>query len=484
MKIRNGADYLQSLQDGREIWLNGKRINNVTDCAQFKGTLTSIASSYDLKNKDEYEKSLKVQSETNVEIPVYYRIPRNAEDLVALRRGIEIYCEAISGGFMDRLPEAVASALFPMLIAVSGEIGKTNKSYEENIRNFHSYCAENDILACFSRADPRGDRSKGPLEQDDPDLTLRIVEKTSGGLIVRGAKHTATPAPFAHEIIVIPGAPYRSEREGQYSLCFSVPISTKGVKVVCREPAAPEGGNQDDNPLGSRFDEIDGFVIFDDVLVPWERVFIGGEVNLTTGATWQNQELRSWAGFNYLIKAAMKTKLLIGATYLLSEWNGTNMFPATREGVADILMYMANIRSHITAAQLTPKSFNGIAMPNPEAILSGRWYAIKNYHSMINLVEDVCGVQMDVSPSITDLGGPLGPTIEKYFSWKGVRGKERLKLLKFLGDLAVTRFAGHKELFQYYSEGVSYFNRMGLYNIYDFKECVDSVNKFANLQRI
>jgi len=125
---------------------------------------------------------------------------------------------------------------------------------------------------------------------------------------------------------------------------------------------------------------------------------------------------------------------------------------------------------------------DGIATPNPEAILSGRWYRIKNYHHIVNLVEDICGIQMDVSPSMKDFEGPLGSTLEKYYTWKGVPGRERVKLLKLIGDLTVTKYAGHKELFQFYSEGPSFPNRLGLSMIYDFADCVKAAKGLAGVE--
>ncbi len=297
MPIRRGADYIKALRDGREVWHAGKRIADVTAHSGFTGTIKTLADMYDKQHAPEYRDIMTCEYDGE-RISYSYLPPKNHDELLLKRRNIEFWAQQTFGQ-MGRYPEFVAE-LVVGLLDWSHHIEKTNKQWADNARAYHRYVSRNDLCLTHALTDQYYDRTKPVGKQDDPDLILRVVGETKEGPVVRGLRTLATLAPIADEVIVYPNRP-REPDEHDYAIAFAIPMNTKGLKILCRDLYA-EHADPERQPLTTRFDEVDAALIFDDVVVPWERMFVYKDPQLLSGIMY----IHTWGQYSTMLRLVTK----------------------------------------------------------------------------------------------------------------------------------------------------------------------------------
>ena len=230
--MRTGAEYLESLRDGREVWFNGEKVKDVTTHPVLQRSARAIARLYDLQHDPRYTDSLTFTDSAGKQESMAHFIPRSAEDLNRLRKYYEVIglkTGSLWGRFSSLMELWHVYSMGPVDV-----YQKYSPAWLENMRNFWDYWVKQDLWICGMFAVPSGDKSKPVSEQEDLDAFPRVVERRSGGIVVNGIKSGSLP-PLANEIYVIPW-PLLRENEGDWALAFSIPANTKGVKIVCREP--------------------------------------------------------------------------------------------------------------------------------------------------------------------------------------------------------------------------------------------------------
>ncbi|MGH7965053.1 MAG: 4-hydroxyphenylacetate 3-hydroxylase N-terminal domain-containing protein, partial [Candidatus Binatia bacterium] len=273
MGIRTGAQYRESLKDGRTIYVNGECVTDVTAYPPFQGTIETLADLYDLQH--EQRELLTFPSPKNGQpVNLSFLMGETVEEVERRRRAEEFRLE-FTCGLMGRLPDFM-NALVTDVASLADLFGRREPRFGEHLTRYYEACRDNDLCLTHTLADPQIDRSKGPAQQSDPALALHFVKETDRGIIVHGARMLSTLAPFANELWVGPFYPRKTGEEA-YALCFALPMNTPGLKFICREPYN-SGRSHFDRPLSSRFDEEDALAVFENVLVPWERVFINGDI--------------------------------------------------------------------------------------------------------------------------------------------------------------------------------------------------------------
>ncbi len=273
MPARTGQQYLDGLDDARDIWLDGERIADVRTHPALRRGVATMAELYDMQYEpDRHEIMTYTSPDTGDPVGTSFIIPKTPEDLIKRRQMMAHWAEHTCG-MMGRSPDFVNINM--MGFALWHEyFGEKESVYGDNIRHYYEYVRENDLCLTHTLVSPQIDRSKPPSEWPDPYLMLGVVKETDAGIMVRGARMLATLAPMCDEIAVYPSTVKRLEpHEARYAVMFSIPIATPGLSFICREPI-DRGEAQADHPLASRFEEMDCMAIFNDVLVPWERLFI------------------------------------------------------------------------------------------------------------------------------------------------------------------------------------------------------------------
>jgi aromatic ring hydroxylase len=280
MGARTGEQYRQGLDDGREVWLGGERINVATHPA-FQGSIGGMAGYFDYQHEHADVCLVDDPEQPGAKMSASHIVLRNAEDLAIRRRGLE-QLSRYSYGMLGRTPDYV-NVVLAGHCARRDVYDRGDPVFHERLRRYQREVIDRDLALTHTIIHAAIDKGVPELEGINSDLTLRVVDRNEQGIVVRGGKILATLGPFADEIFVYPSQPLPKGSE-HYGLCFAIPMNTKGLITLCRDHYGVDMPIAD-RPFSSRFDEQDAFIIFDDVLVPWERVFCDGNLDVYNAIT-------------------------------------------------------------------------------------------------------------------------------------------------------------------------------------------------------
>ncbi|HMG53027.1 MAG TPA: 4-hydroxyphenylacetate 3-hydroxylase N-terminal domain-containing protein, partial [Kofleriaceae bacterium] len=348
MAVRTGQQYIKAIQAKREVWVNGSVVDNVATYPPFRATVEAIAALYDLQHDPAHRDVLTYGcEETGERCARAFAPPRTVEDLVVRRQAFQIYAES-SFGMLGRSPDFLNSAVMAFATAAPF-FGGEGTRFHTNIQRYYRHCRERDLFLSHATIPPQVDRSKAASEQADPYAYLRTSKETSDGIYVRGAKMIGTLAPLADELLVF-NMPGLRPGDEPYALFFAIPISTPGVRLICREPVNLAERSAFDSPLGTRFDEIDATCVFDDAFVPWERVFIHDNVELSN-ALYDATNARHHTGHQGVVRGLAKAELLTAIAMSIAEATRSNSFLHVQEMLGEILGDLELIKGAIELAE-------------------------------------------------------------------------------------------------------------------------------------
>ena len=346
---RTGAQYLAGLRDdGREVWMDGERIDDVVGHPLLGGAAQRASRAGSTGATSTPRRACTPRRRPGMPVNVSFLQPRSREDLERRRIGMRQMAE-YHGGVMGRAPDYlnVTFALFAARADVWARRG--NERGAENLVRYYELMREHDLSTTHAIMNPQVDRSRPDAAAGAGEIALHKVGETSEGIVVRGARMLATLAPYADEISIYPGSPLRPE-DTAYALCFALPMNTPGLKVVLRDSfAKPRPAF--DYPLSSRFDEQDGMIIFDDVVVPWDRVFMDGDTigydEVISHTNWRAQIVNQ-----AMVRAWTKLELTFGLAHAITSITGVNRFDHVQEKLGEIWSYVEMTRSGVIASEV------------------------------------------------------------------------------------------------------------------------------------
>jgi 4-hydroxybutyryl-CoA dehydratase/vinylacetyl-CoA-Delta-isomerase len=304
----------------------------------------------------------------------------------------------------------------------------------------YKYARDNDLRGAEVITDAKGDRSRRPVDQDDKDLYTRIVHKNADGIVVRGAKFHITGAGLVHELAVMP-TKAMGPGEEEYAVSFTVPANTKGVTIINRGYAQPDWSDFD-YPVSARENMPDAMVIFDDVLVPWDRVFLAGETQLAGVFA---HALGLWERIAGLVHSVEKAQKYVGVAALLAEYHGIEKAGHVQEKLAELIFWAELLRMSLDSSlrryQVTE---TGMIYPNPLDINIGKYHAAANNNVMIRHIHDIAGGIVVTLPTEKDLRNEnIGPYLKKYLHTKNeVAVEDRMKLINYVRDTTADALGG------------------------------------------
>jgi 4-hydroxybutyryl-CoA dehydratase/vinylacetyl-CoA-Delta-isomerase len=428
MALKTPAEYVESLRDGRVTYWDGERIDDITTHPKFKTPIAVAAGDYDYANPARREVMTYRTDEGDVAHRVF-QIPRAEADL---HKRIELMHDmSIVGG---------VTGVFMALMSVKDAVAEVNPQYAENIERMYRHVRDNDLRAAEVITDPKGDRSRRAHEQDDPDLYVRIVSRSDEGIVVRGAKLHITAASLVHELVVMPTKGMRQD-ETDYAVSFSIPVNAKGVSIINRSFAAPEL-NEFDYPASGHHSMPEGFVVFDDVFVPWDRVFLAGEVQLASRLA---QALGLWERTGGLVGSVGTSRLFVGLAQLVTEMQGKERDAICMNTIAELICYAEMLRMGLDYAcknyESTP---TGMIHPNSLAVNTAKYYYAANYHDAVKKLHDLAGGLVLTLPSEADLRNEAsGRYIRKYLHTKNsVDVETRMRVYNLIRDLTADAYGG------------------------------------------
>ena len=448
MAVRTGKQYIDGLRDQREVWYAGQRVDDVTTFPEFRATIASFAHLYDMQHAPAHRDVLVAHSEAFGEsIGRAFELPRTPDQL-RLKREAYIAWAKSNCGMFGRSPDFL-NVMIAALSAKRAFFAEGGDARGDAVVNYHRHVATNDLFLTHALLDPQLDKGKLRHQQSDAGICLRQVDENADGIVVDGIKRIATVAPYADEILVWPFPPTFQAGEEDYANVFAIPMNTPGLKTVCR-PSFSRHGSARDFPLSSRFDEMDATVVFDNVLVPWDRVFVHKNIPLLN-RMYRDSRMRELTAHQTNARLEVKLGFVYALVLRLAEAQGLAMKPGIMEMLGEAAVKVEVIRSTTRSAELqaTVDSDNGVLYPDLYALQAGRALGPVYYPELVNMVRKMGGgalMQQPVSMDEFDL--PTGEAMEKALRGADVSGVRKTQLLKLAWDICGSEFGARHLLYE------------------------------------
>jgi 4-hydroxybutyryl-CoA dehydratase / vinylacetyl-CoA-Delta-isomerase len=464
MPLRSPQQYLESLRDGRRVYYRGQRVGDVTTHPVIGVAARHAATDYQMAEDEAYRDLAVVDGRSR-----YYVVPQTTEDLLARSRLIE-QSTRLGATLVVLIKEIGTDALFGLSIVAAEMDRRLGTSYGERVRRFHQRCAAADLALAVAQTDVKGDRALGPAEQatrGNPDAYVRIVERRSDGIVVRGCKAHTSVSTNANEIIVLPTRAM-GEADADYAVAFAVPADTPGLTLI----ASPHGGAATgqsgfEHPISAAHKMMETLTVFDDVFVPNERIFLAGEWQFAGPLALTFVEFHRFTAISYKLPLV---DALVGTALLLAEYNGVERAGHVRDKVAWLIAYAEALRALTeTAARRCNVVAPGVAVPDPLTVNTAKLHFATNYHQAVARVQDIAGGLLVTYPAEEDVrSAELGPIVRRYLGGKvGVAAEARLRALNLAADLTASDYGGYQEVLAVHAEGSIEAEKLTILRNYD-----------------
>src|ERR1700733_9860281 len=475
--IRTGDEYRESLRDGRAVWIDGEKVQDVPTHPAFRPIVDARARIYDLAHEESTSGVMAYRDEeTGERCPIGAKRPLTKQDWGEKRAAVDCVLDDL-GGIVTRVGDETVGEMWSLYDG-QDVLNQIDPTFSDHIRAHVRRAELADPFHVSANTDPKGDRSRRPQDQD-PDVLLHVTGETDTGIVVRGAKFE-TAAAYANQAFVKPTiGDWGDAVLSDYALGFVADMAAPGVKHICRS-SFPGRGSLADYPLSNRFDEIDTMIVFDDVEIPWENVFF---YRHTRAAAFIRATLHRYSMFPFVQRHLRFADLLVGLAHTNVAQTGVKMHQGVREKLAELACYREGINAHLTASiEMAEVSPGGLLMPNPALLYTGRVLACSQLPAMMHLARDLCGGQLCVTPSAASFAEPeTGRWLNKYLAIGEVDAEERRRLLAFARDLLNSDYAGHRLTFQLFAQSPAFAHLLAVYNNYDFAGPAELVKQYAGL---
>src|SRR5256886_7819139 len=448
MPARTGQQYISGLREQeREVWLGGERVRDVTTHKGLSGGVRAVAGLYDMQHDSELREVMTYPSPSSGE-PV-----GRSFDTPTTREGLETRSKMMLNwarstcGMMGRSPDFM-NVTFAAWGAAADFFGEKRPEFADNMRRYVEYIRENDITLTHALINLQRSRNASGMFNLEEGTALEVVRETDAGIVVRGARILATLGPLADEIAVYsPRLARHSEEHSPFAVNFAIPCGTKGLRFLCRD-SFDLGRSHFDHPLGSRFEEMDCIVFFDDVLVPWERVFLLYDVerlNATPHATHSTAH----SAHQGAAKNLAKCEFVLGVALLMTQTLGNGHLPHTEERIGELMLTTELIRACLRAAEADSATDRwGVMCPAILPVECTRNLFMTAYPRMIEILQLLGSSRFLITPSEADFQSPLAPHIEQYLATDTTAARDRVKLFRLAWDVAGSAFGSRPGPYQ------------------------------------
>lgn len=452
--MRTGEQYLKSLDDGRTVILDGAAVDSVLTHPAFARVARTVGELFDIAADPANGMQMRSSDDGSIVNRVFCA-PRSSEEMVLRRRAIETWARH-THGWVGRSPDHVGT-FFAAFGAHADTFSASGRDFAGNMSRYVKRIQSENLYLSYAIIPPQVSRATTASGWEGEFLQVGVVRETDEGLIVRGSQMLATGAAIADELFVTCIKPLTAD-DVDFAISFALPVATEGLKLYCRRPYAPGATSDFDYPLTSRYDEPDALVVFDDVLVPWDRVFVDRDVDAVrrqffeTGAhalgNWQAQ-----------IRFATKLKFIASVARKVTQVNGTDRIPSVQEKLGELAAVVASVESAVLAAEYTATADeSGMMIPGKRALYGAMGLQSETYPRAISILRDLVGGGVLQLPSgVADL---LSETtrhdIERYVQSPGTVSEERVKLFKLAWDIIGSEFAGRHQQYEMFYAGAPF----------------------------
>ncbi len=479
MPARTGQQYIDGLsKNPAEVWISGEKVKDVTTHPAFQNGVRSLAALYDQQHDPATKDAMTFKSPSSGDqVGLSFIIPKTIDDLVKRREMMTNWAWE-SCGMMARTPDFLNNA-------VSGWAGSSDyfldnrPEFKDNVLRYHEHIRENDLTLTHTLVNLQRSRNAAVVDNIEEQVALTVVKETDAGIVVHGSRILATLGPISDEIAVYPTRTHILGKDAwRQAFSFALPCATPGMKFMCRE-SLDLGRSSFDHPLGARFEEMDALVFFDNVLVPWERVFLLGDVDMCNDYAAATHST-SHTGQQVVNRTVIKTEFILGLASLMAETLGSTEVPHVQERIGEIVVYLETLKACVRAAEADANLNQwGVMCPAQGPLVAGRnLYAKVIYARLAEIVQLLGSSSLMALPTEADFDTPISPDLERYLATDTTGAKDRVRLFHLAWDVACSAFGGRQVLYERFFGGDPVRNAILLYQSYDKTHAMDRVQRF------
>jgi 4-hydroxyphenylacetate 3-monooxygenase len=474
--IKTGAQHIDMLKDSRQVYINGLLAPDVTLHPAFRRTVHSIGKLYDFQARPENLglMTFEVPDGGGSRANRIWQLPKSYSELLERRRALEAWSE-LHCGFLGRAPDHVASCIAGMYMGL--EVFKAYDAARAGaLADYYRYARDNELYLTYVIINPQADRSKTANEQQDPFLTAGVVDQDGEGVTIRGAKMLATGGIMANEVFVTCIQPLR-EGDERYAVSFAVPMNAKGLKILSRKSYEQSATSIFDNPLASRFDENDAVLYFDDVKVPWERVFIDQDISMcqkqfhaTPAHVYQNYQAQ--------IRLMVKMRFLAGVARRIAETTGVIHFPQVKEILGALAAQNTMVDALVHAMEVKGGMHGPYFIPDGHTLYSAQVLTQQLYPQVILALRELAGGGLIMLPSsVADFAdSALRDLIGKIQQSPVASSQDRVKFLKLAWDAIGSEFASRHTQYEMFYAGATFVTKGHSFRTFEWDRCTQLVD--------
>jgi 4-hydroxyphenylacetate 3-monooxygenase/chlorophenol-4-monooxygenase component 2 len=473
--LLTGEQYKQSLRDGRRIFdADGEQVADVTAHPHLRATVDTLGRVMDLQHDPAHQDVMTyVDPETRTRRAIGWQVPTEKEHLYAKRAAIKQVTRETLG--MYGRPPDYGPAMALGFLGIIDRVEAESHEFAENIRGFVKMSGELNALSTDLILDAQSDRT---VPRNDRPGTLRVVDETSDGVVLRGSKVAGSMGSLTHffTLSTVLGKGLSEDA----AIWAAIPVSSPGLSLVMREPTIRHGASRDDHPVDANGEEIDQIMLFEDVFLPREYVFSLRNLQLLT----LYHESCAYALWHIMTRLSYRAEIFAGTAQAIADVLGTTDIPGVRNAIAQVTMYSQTLRAYSLASIERAVEWCGVQVPNPGMVAAGRLYSITEYPKIMYLIQDMCGQGL-VSrwPEKVWDHPEIGPRLEAYLPGAGgVTARDKNRLFNFVFDLTTGGQAGRVGLFENVNATPPAFVAELVYQHVDRSEGLKLVHQAAGLR--
>ncbi|MFE5431065.1 4-hydroxyphenylacetate 3-hydroxylase family protein [Peribacillus simplex] len=443
MKVNKRRRLAESLKDGRTVWLDGKKIDDLYAHHAFTGTLDTLTHLLDMLDSPEEQKIVGYESPKTKEfVHKSFLIPKDMEELIERRKAFELWSRK-TYGVMSRLSDYANSMVTGYYID-RDFFNQYDSGFSKKITEYYEQARDERRIVIQAILDPQIDRSKPGDEQED--ALLKVIKETEEGIVVRGAKMIATASPYAHDVIIMPHQKLTPDKTEQANMCI-IPLNLPGLQIVCRESFASK--DQKKHPLSAQFDEMDAVLLFDDVLIPWERVLIRGSVEGVFEAQ-RHQQLNCLAHHQTVVRLLTKLQFVAGVATAIAQSIGVDQFLQVKEKLGELYTQIDSIEALLIASEIQGSlNEKGVYLPALVPLQTARNLGTRHYPRAIEILKQIGAGGFIQLPSTTiEDSNELIPLLEKYFRGANVDAVTKTSLFQVGWELIGSTLGSRHDLYE------------------------------------
>jgi 4-hydroxyphenylacetate 3-monooxygenase len=478
MPAIRGTEYINRIDELKaNVWVDGKPVTGkISEHPAFKGIMKSQAALYDMQYDDTLEDIMTYTSNTTGQkVGMSFLQPKTKDDLIKRRKMTQQWALA-SNGMMGRSPDYMNTVLMALASSADYLKGKEN-CFPERLVAFYEYVREHDLSLTHSFVNPQVNRAQFYFEDSDEPIAAKVIDQNDEGIVIKGARLLATRGGITDEMVVFSAGGIQDKANG---FAFSIPSNQKGLKFICRESFV-SGESTFNYPLSSRYEEMDTIVVFDHVLIPWERVFYYHNLPVSNSFATASSFL-PFSLHQAIARQIVKTEFVLGIVQSIIDSINIGEYQHVQEKTSEIIIALETLKALIIKSEVEAKLDEwGIMRPDQKTLQVASNIFPKVYARFNEIIQHIGASGLMSIPTEDAFTSPLREDLDHYLQSKSDDAKTRVKLFRLAWELSMSAFGTREIQYERYFFGDPVKLSSQLYHTYDKEPYVERVKAFLGL---